>query len=585
MSTIRKNDRAEKSTSQVPVVYPNGVPATLKYPSIPAWGLLKSASDDFPDRIACRYYKQKLTYRELWEESLSAAAVLKDLGVQSGDCVGLLLPNLPEYIIALNGIWLAGGVAVAISPLLVTEEVSDLLAATGCRIVVSLDMLAPRLEGDYRPDQTLMVTLCDRLPGLKGLGCVLKRRHDTGRWWYSESPHVKWLNHEMAKRTPNIEPATTSPADTPAYILPTGGTTGNPKAVVLSHRNLVANAWQQLHWAGGRRGEDTFLAVLPFFHSFGLSTCVMTGMAMAATLVLHHHFNARTVLGLIEKHRPTVFHAVPAMLSALNERLRNKPADLSSIRWCISGGAPLPPEVADEFAKHCDGTVVEGFGLSEASPVTHVGPLNGSARRGTIGLPLPDTYARIVDVETGTRALPPQQVGELVVRGPQVMLGYWNDSEETARVIRDGWLYTGDLATYDEDGFFRIVDRKKDLIITSGFNVYPGDVEQVLRQHPDITDAAVIGVPDPQRGEVVKALLVLKSGVQLDQKNLDRFCKQHLAAHKRPRQFAVVDGDLPRNLLGKVLRRHLRSEPTDGHSNNENAVSPKNTRQAAKALV
>ena len=566
MSSVPRNDRrkAGGGTAPSPPNYPVGVPPMLQYPSIAAWGLLKSASDDFPGRVACHHYEHALTYRQMWEDSCRAAAVLKDLGVRPGDRVGLLLPNVPEYIVALHGVWLAGGVAVAVSPLMVAEEVSRLLAATECRVVVSLDMLAPLLEGDYRPDQTLLVTLCDRLPGLLGLGCVLKRRHDTGRWWYKESPQLRWLSREMAKRTPDIAPVLVSPADTPAYILPTGGTTGTPKAVVLSHRNLVANAWQQFHWAGTRRGEDTFIAVLPFFHSFGLSACVLTGMAMAATLVLHHRFNARRVLDLIEKHRPTFLHAVPAMLAALNERLRDKPSDLSSIRWCISGGAPLSRAVAQEFEAHCGASVVEGFGLSEAGPVTHVGPLDGTNRLGTIGLPLPDTDVRIVDVETGSRTLPHGQVGEMIIRGPQVMLGYWNNPEETARVLRDGWLFTGDLATCDEDGFFHIVDRKKDLVITSGFNVYPGEVEQVLRRHPDVADAVVVGVPDPQRGEIVKAFLVLNNGRPMDRKSLIRFCRQHLAAHRRPRIFEAVTGDLPRNFLGKVLRREMRDKPVVG---------------------
>ncbi|MGH9174275.1 MAG: AMP-binding protein, partial [Vicinamibacterales bacterium] len=343
-----------------------------------------------------------------------------------------------------------------------------------------------------------------------------------------------------------------------AYILPTGGTTGAPKAVTLSHANLVANAWQQFHWAGGKMGEETFLAVLPFFHSYGLSATMMTGTAMAATLILHHRFNTRMVLRLIEQHRTTVFHAVPAMLNAMNERLRRKPSDLSSLKWVISGGASLPIPVADEFAKHSGALVVEGYGLSECSPVTHVGPLNESSRRGTIGLPLPDTDCRIVDAETGATTVAPGEVGELIVRGPQIMLGYWNHPEETAATFRDGWLHTGDLAACDEDGFYRIVDRKKDLIITSGYNVYPAEVEAVLRTCPGVKDAAVIGVPDERRGEIVKAMIVLAANADWDEDHLHRFCREHLSAHKRPRLFEEIDGDLPRNFLGKVVRRHLR---------------------------
>ncbi|MBI3468939.1 MAG: AMP-binding protein, partial [Planctomycetes bacterium] len=430
-----------------------GVPATLEYPAIPAWGLLKRAADRFPERTAIRYYEQEWTYGTLWEDSWRAAALFKDLGVRPGDRVGLLMPNVPEYIIALHGIWLAGGVAVAISPLMVAEEVSSLLAATQCRVVVTLDLLAPLLSGgDFQPEQTLLVTLCDRLPALPQPGCVWMRRKKTGHWRITDSRNLHSFNRELAARTPDNDPVQVPAHDTPAYIVPTGGTTDAPKAVVLSHGNLVANAWQQFHWVGGKMGEETVLAVLPFFHSYGLSACVMTGMAMAATLVLHHRFNSRAVLRLIERHRPTFFIAVPAMLAAMNDRLRRKRADLSSIRWCISGGAPLEPAVAEEFTRLSGVRVVEGYGLSEASPVTHIGPLDGSARPGTIGLPLPDTKARIVDAETGSRELPPGEVGELIIRGPQVMLGYWNNPDATARSLRGGWLYTGDLATRDEDG-------------------------------------------------------------------------------------------------------------------------------------
>ena len=539
--------------------YPCGVPATLEYPAIAAWGLLREAARRFPERAAYCYYSQTATYREVWERSLQTAEVLKNRGVEPGDRVALLMPNIPEYLTVLNGIWLAGGRAVGVSPLMVAEEVSELLKATGCRVAVCLDMLAPLvLDGPYQPEQTLLVTLRDCLPRWQQIGYVFARRRSTGRWWVRESDGLRWLDDELDSATGDIDPVQLEPEQTPAYILPTGGTTGSPKAVVLSHRNLVANAWQQFHWSGVERGQETVLAVLPFFHSYGLSATLMTGVTMAATLVMHHRFNTRLAIRLIERHRPTIFHAVPAMLTAMNERLRHKPADLGSLRWCISGGAPLPQSVAEEFAEHSGATVVEGYGLSEASPVTHVGPLDGTARPGTIGLPLPDTDARIVDAQTGTQTLPPSAVGELIVRGPQVMLGYWNDPEQTRHAIRDGWLFTGDLAACDPDGFFRIVDRKKDLIITSGFNVYPGDVEEVLKRHEEIKDAAVIGVPDAQRGQVVKALVVLRNGATLDERRLHEYCRRHLGAHKRPRIIEIIEGDLPRNFLGKVLRRRLR---------------------------
>jgi len=280
---------------------------------------------------------------------------------------------------------------------------------------------------------------------------------------------------------------------------------------------------------------------------------------MAATLVLQHRFVPSRVLRAIETARPTVFHAVPAMLCQLNKLMRKGKGDYSSINYCMSGGAPLPTSVAEEFSQHTGAVVVEGYGLSEASPVTHAGPLDGSARAGTIGLPLPDTEVRIVDADTGYRPVGPREVGEITVRAPQVMIGYWNDPEATSRAIRDGWLYTGDLAVYDDEGFFRIVDRKKDLIITSGFNVYPSDVERAIKQFPGIQDVAIVGISDVDRGEVVKAVLILERGIRFDRKEFLNQCKMHLAKHKQPRMIEIAEGDLPRNFLGKVLRKDLRT--------------------------
>lgn len=559
--------------------YPAGVPHTLDYPDEPVWWFLEVAGHYHPQRAAICYYEQQLTYTELLEAARRTASLLARLGVQPGDRVALLMPNIPECLIALFGTWMAGAVVVSLSPLMVAEEVSSLIAATQCRVVISLDLLAPLVRDSVaKPEHLLLVSLRQHLSlwNRVGYSVVLLKR--MGFHFRGQNIHIASFADELAQSDPSFH-GIRVPKDAPAFILPTGGTTGSPKAVVLSHKNVVANAWQLFHWGGSAVGKEIFLCVLPFFHSYGMSACAATGVAMAATLVLHHRFDPEVILGLIEKQRPTIFHAVPAMFAELNNHLRppanghtghngngsnrNPPPkhwDLSSLKFCISGGAPLDPAIAQEFARHTGATVVEGFGLSEASPVTHTGPLDGTARPGTIGLPLPDTEARIVDAETGLVTLPPGEVGELVIRGPQVMLGYWNKTEETARTIRDGWLFTGDLATRDADGFFKIVDRKKDLIITSGFNVYPNDVEYVLRKYPGVTDVGVIGVPDPEKGEIVKALLVLEKSARFDRKAFDRFTAEHLAKHKRPRLVEVVP-TLPRSFLGKVVRRKLREQP------------------------
>ncbi len=539
--------------------YPAGVTTTLQFPDFPAWGLLTTTAARFPDRVACHYYKQQLTYAKVAEEARRVASMLARFGVRPGDRVGLLLPNTPEYLTALNGVWLAGGIVVALSPLSVPSEISAILSATDCRVVITLDLLAPLvLNGSYQPRHVIFTTLQDRLPGWMRLGYAFARMRRLGFWPPVDGPNQHNFNDELATSRPLLQPVVPSSLSDPAYILPTGGTTGTPKAVTLSHRNLVANAWQCFHWAGGQVGQHSMLSVLPFFHSYGLTSNLMCGTAMAATQVLLHRFIPRVIVRLIEQHQPTIFNAVPAMLASLNDVFRRHPLLTKSLKYVQVGGAPLDQRIRDEFQRHTGAQVVEGYGLSECSPCVVTGPLDGTARGGTIGLPLPNTDVRIVDVETGERTLPPGEVGELVVRGPQVMLGYWNNPTTTDLVLRDGWLFTGDLATCDKDGFFKIVDRKKDLIITSGFNVYPCDVEDVLRGYPGVNDVAVVGVPDVSCGELVKAILVLKPETMLDRRAFDRFCGEQLAAHKRPKLVELADEDLPRNFLGKVQRRKLR---------------------------
>ena len=538
--------------------YPLIVPKTLDIPDIFAWGILHRTAGRHPDRIACHYYKQTVTYRELFENARRTASMLQKWGLKPGDRVGIMLPNLPEYLSLLNGIWMAGGIAVAMSPLMVAEEVDTFMRATDSRIVVTLDLLAPLItKAEYEPEHLFLATLGDRLPTWQSLGYAFARLQRWGRWPAADHPTHHILEDQVAAGDPEFEPVDLVSTNEPAYILPTGGTTGQPKAVTLSHRNLIANAWQVYHWCGGFEGREKILTILPFFHSYGLTSCAMSGIAIAGTLIIHHRFVPRIVARLIEEHQPTAFPAVPAMLAALNELLRDRPVQFKALRNVMSGGAALSDEIADEFIRHSGATVVEGYGMSEASPVICTGPLDGTNVQGTIGFPMPDTDVRIVD-EDGNQA-PTGEVGELTVRGPQVMLGYWNNREATDAVIRNGWLHTGDMGTCDEKGFHRIVDRKKDLVITSGFNVYPTDVEPVLRQCPCVCDIAIVGEPDARCGELVKAVVTLNSGIEFDRAEFDAFAAQHLAKHKRPKIVEVLDGDLPRNFLGKVLRRKLRT--------------------------
>lgn len=545
--------------------YPACVPRSIVIPEVAAWQPLLTTAADFPDRVACRYMAQDLTYAELATASRRCAEMLVRMGVKPGDRVGILLPNIPEYPVALNGVWMAGAIAVAISPLSVASEVSSLLKVTDCQTVISLDMLAPLvLDADVKPQRVILASIRKHMSVVKRIGYSLARLKKLG-FEKGSGPKRYWLDAELDESAKNsndeFEPLLPASLDDPAYILATGGTTGAPKAVTLSHRNLVSNSQQIWHWAGGRRGVDSMLAVIPFFHSYGLTTCLMTGITLGATLVMYHRFNPKVAIEILVKERTSIFPSVPLMLDQMNAILREGKHKVLGLRYVISGGAALDRTIAEEFHNHTGAQVVEGYGLSEASPVTHTGPLDGSNIPGTIGLPLPGTEAKIVDAETGSLEMPPGEVGELMIRGPQVMLGYWNDPEATAIAIDDeGWLYTGDLATCDKDGFFCVVDRKKDLIITGGYNVYPTDVEHTLRNVDGVIDVAVVGVPDRARGEIVKAIVAVEDLAAFDRKAFEEFVDSQLARHKRPKLTEFVEGDLPRNFLGKVLRRKLRND-------------------------
>ncbi len=544
--------------------YPSHVPASLDYPDKGMPWLLERAATKWPDRLACIYYDERITYSRMLSRARRLALWLVENGIQPGDRVGILLPNVPEYISCLHGIWMAGGIAVALSPLCVPEEAEAFVSATQCRVIITLDVLSPLICQEQLHSEFIVYTsLANRMSRLERLGYAwvrLMRLGLKGVCPTSKSIELRQILRESRRKEDGFTPVPTRSSDR-AYILATGGTTRAPKAVTLTHGNLLANAWQISHWAGGEIDHEVLLAVLPFFHSYGLSTCLTNGTALGATLILHHRFRTASALRLMQEHQPTIFPAVPAMLAALNPLLeKNSNVRIERLKSVISGGSALSPAVAERFADATGAAVVEGYGLSEASPVTHAGPLDGTAISGTIGLPLPDTDARIVDSNTGVDELPRGQVGELIIRGPQVMEGYWNAPEATADVIRNGWLYTGDLATCDEQGFFKIVDRKKDLIITSGFNVYPGDVEEVLMRYPGIREIAIVGVPDEVKGEIVKAVIVMKSGSVLDPRDFSEFTKIHLASHKRPRVYEERKTELPRNFLGKILRRELRND-------------------------
>jgi long-chain acyl-CoA synthetase len=551
--------------------YPCDVPSSLPYPNVPVSALLETTAQRFPERPACSLFGRTLGYRELADRARRFACSLTKLGAQPGRRVGMLLPNIPEYLVALQGTWLTGATVLQLSPLMVAEELKKWIERTDCHLLVTLDLLAPPLMeilGRGPLEHLVVASLAEKMPAWRGWLYRVERLRRRGPLRLREEAHVHRFE-QMLRLSPQHRATQVVPEADVALLAPTGGTTASPKAVMLTHRNLVANAMQLRAWGRGEDGCENVLAVLPLFHAYGLSVSVLASLVSGSTIHLYPRFEVEAVLDLIERERISLVPAVPAMIAALNRELQKKTRDLSCVRAVLSGASALDQSVRSSFEKFGPRNIVEGYGLSEASPVTHVNPLDEGNRPGTVGLPLPDTEARIMDQATGLEELPVGAVGELVVRGPQVMKGYFQNPEETARTLRGGWLYTGDLARRDRDGYFTIVDRKKDIIKTSGFLVFPAEVEEVLSAFPGVAEAAVIGVPDAERGEIIKALVVPRQGNELDLAALESHCQKYLGKQKRPRHIEVVSS-LPKNFLGKVQRRHLRDGPhgagSDGHA-------------------
>jgi long-chain acyl-CoA synthetase len=540
------------------VAYPCETGLSLPYPRVPLTALLEHAARRYPGRVACTLYGRPTSYARLEEQARRLARSLQKLGAGPGRHVAVLLPNMTEHAIALQAVWLTGATVLQLSPLMVAEEVSHWLEATGCTTIITLDLLAPLVMGSLERgqlDHVIITTLRDRVPMWRGWLYRLEHYRRNHSLNIREDAHKHTLDH-LLDAAPLLESPAVRPEEDVAVMVPTGGTTASPKAVMLTHRNLIANAFQLREMTAGVDGAESVLSVLPFFHAYGLSVCLLAAWVKGGTVHMLPRYETRGVLNLIVRERIELLALVPAMISALNAELKKHPIDLSFVRAVTSGASALSPAVRAEFESHGVRDLVEGYGLSEASPVTHANRVGAANRPGTIGQPLPDTEAKVVDQETGTREMSDGESGELIVRGPQVMKGYFNNPQATAAALRGGWLYTGDLAKRDRDGYYTIVDRKKDIIKTSGFLVVPAEVEEVIARYPEVAEAAVIGVPDDERGELIRALVVPRDG-RIDVAALERFCGEHLGKHKRPRQIEVV-AELPKNFLGKVLRRKLR---------------------------
>ena len=547
--------------------YEKGVPAEVAIPDRPLHHFLEESARRWPDQPALIYGGRKLSYQFVAGEAQRWASIMRDLGIRKGHRFLILLPNVPQAAIGLYGALMAGAVAVLVNPYCDRRVLARQLADSGADTVLTLsrfylDIVRPlQQEGQIR--NVILTNVKTYLPWLQRT--IFRYRHERQeghRLPAYEAAQVLWWERLMRRSPDSFQPVPVIPDDL-AALLYTGGTTGEPKGVMLSHRNLVANAIQTRAWiADLREGGERILGVVPFAHSYGLTTCLNLAFLTGSAAVLVPSFDTETILSAVRSHHPTLFPGVPSMYAALNDFPKVRDHEIASVKACISGSSPLPIEVQEGFEKLTKGRLVEGYGLTEASPVTHANPLFGERRVGTIGIPLPSTDARIVHRMSG-RELKPGRIGELAIRGPQVMQGYWRRPEETEKALRGGWLHTGDLAQMSAEGYFRIINRSQDLIRAGAHQVYPRDVEEVLYEHPSILEVAAIGVPGADgRGEV-RAHAVLRPGHQATAEEIIEFCQGRLRPYQVPRRIRFRE-EMPRSFVGKVLRKELVDEELAG---------------------
>ena len=535
--------------------YDYWVRSNLSYPGRPLSDVLNISALERPDRPATQFLGAELTFLDLKKRADSLALSLARLGIVKGDRVGIMLPNCPQYIFSAFAVLRLGAIVVNINPSYTAREVLTVAADSGVRLVITVDALAPLLLG-VRAQTSIEALIVTSLAEYSAAA--------------ADPPRVEGT-HTMADLLAPVVPADVPhPAMDPhdiAVLQYTGGTTGTPKGAMLTHASIWANIVQTESWTNPAyifSGNERYLVVIPYFHIYAFSVCMMMGLRIGALQIIHPKYEPEAVLASIRDLRPTYFPAVPTVFVSLLNHPKVGEYGLEHVRLFNSGGAPCPVEVMEEFERRTGRPLNEGYGLSETSPVTHSTPQLAFRKMGTVGLPFPDTDTKIVDVETGEHELPIGEVGELCVSGPQVMKGYWNKPEESANVLRTDeggriWFHTGDVARMDEDGYTSIVQRKKDMIIVDGFNVYPSDVESVLYAHPAVRLAAVIGIPDAYHGETVKACIALKPGTSATSDEIIAHCREGLTEYKVPRQVEIRD-TLPMSAVGKILYRVLRDE-------------------------
>ncbi len=543
--------------------YDPEVPLEVEIPQATVTSLLVEAVRRVPHSPALVFFGKKTSYRQLLDQVQRLARSLLDLGLGPGEPLAVLLPNCPQLAVTYHAILAIGGRAVLLNPLLSPKEIAFQLKDSGCRKLVALDHLLPKVEDaakDFSLERVMVTSISEALPWPLSWLYPFKARRQGLPTGFTPGPgRQRWRDLLRAQPLEYLPPA--SP-ESLAVLQYTGGTTGVPKAAMLSHKNLLANVVQINAWLPRLKyGKERVVGLIPFFHSFGLTACLNWPLSQGATIIVLPKFDLKNFLGMLRKHRPTVLPGVPTLFVALINYPELAAINFSELWACISGSAPLPQEVRDRFEEITGCRIMEGYGLTEAGPVTHLNPYHQERPPGSIGLPFPSTRAKIVDAETGSMDLVFGEVGELVVQGPQVMSGYWQRPEESALVLRDGWLFTGDLAKMDENGYFYIIDRKKDLVIDAGFKIYPREVEEVLYQHPGVLEAVAYGVPDPYRGELLKVAIVPRPGVNLTAEEILEYCQPLLATYKLPK-IVEFRTELPKSMVGKVLRRLLRDAET-----------------------
>ena len=550
--------------------YDTGVPATIEYPRLTLHQLLEETASRFPGHTAIIFPgalgdSYRLSYKRLEQQVNRLANALINLGVKKGDRVVLLLPNCPQFVISYYAVLKAGGAVVATNPLYSPREMEHQFNDCGAETIIVLSLFyrtVAEIKERTRLRNVIVTNIKEYLPPISRLLFTLLREKKEGHRVDISGAKNTYSFQGLLKRFSAAPPSVPVTPDDIAMFQYTGGTTGISKGAVALHRNVVANVYQMKAWASPvkpKEAGEVVMGVMPLFHVYGMVAVMHLSVLGGAAMVLLPRWDTLQVLKAINRYKPAFFPGVPTMYVAINNHPDAKKYNLRSIKGCTSGGAPLPLEVQQQFEQITGGKLAEGYGLSEAPVVVTANPQIGKRKAGSIGVPFPDVDARIMDVETGEKEMPVGEVGELVIKGPQVMQGYWNRPEETKQVLRNGWLYTGDLARMDEDGFFFIVDRKKEMIIAGGYNIYPREIEEVLYEHPKVKEAVAYGVPHPYRGETVKVAIVLKEGETSTAEEIIEFCRERLARFKVPK-IVEFRKSLPKSLIGKVLRRVLVEE-------------------------